>query len=159
MLTQTRVQQSHHAVLNYWQNSFCLMCVSQVPLKVAVSCGKSWGFMSELNIPPSSPSPLWVLLSFVLSLSLTTTPLYQLCSPFTVPHIFFFLRLLAVSWNVLLSVSCSILSSHNLPPLVLHPHCYGNRQLQLPPAPSFLPLLTLWKIRDSLSSFSGLTLR
>ncbi|CAJ1086006.1 DNA polymerase nu [Xyrichtys novacula] len=30
----------------------------QVPLKVAVSCGKSWGSMSELNIPPTCLSPL-----------------------------------------------------------------------------------------------------
>uniref|UniRef100_UPI003AAD1DF5 DNA polymerase nu n=1 Tax=Centroberyx gerrardi TaxID=166262 RepID=UPI003AAD1DF5 len=29
----------------------------KVPLKVAVSSGKSWGSMSELNIPPASPSP------------------------------------------------------------------------------------------------------
>ncbi|XP_041821653.1 DNA polymerase nu [Chelmon rostratus] len=29
----------------------------KVPLKVAVSSGKSWGSMSELNIPPLSPSP------------------------------------------------------------------------------------------------------
>ncbi|XP_028419465.1 DNA polymerase nu [Perca flavescens] len=29
----------------------------KVPLKVAVSSGKSWGSMSELNIPPMSPSP------------------------------------------------------------------------------------------------------
>ncbi|XP_073330734.1 DNA polymerase nu [Pagrus major] len=29
----------------------------KVPLKVAVSSGKSWGSMSELNIPPTSPSP------------------------------------------------------------------------------------------------------
>ncbi|XP_062300432.1 DNA polymerase nu [Scomber scombrus] len=29
----------------------------RVPLKVAVSCGKSWGSMSELNIPPTSPPP------------------------------------------------------------------------------------------------------
>ncbi|XP_075948320.1 DNA polymerase nu [Anarhichas minor] len=29
----------------------------QVPLKVAVSSGKSWGSMSELNIPTMSPSP------------------------------------------------------------------------------------------------------
>ncbi|KAM7366368.1 hypothetical protein PAMP_015814 [Pampus punctatissimus] len=29
----------------------------KVPLKVAVYCGKSWGSMSELNIPPTSPSP------------------------------------------------------------------------------------------------------
>ncbi|KAM6960389.1 DNA polymerase nu [Tautogolabrus adspersus] len=28
----------------------------KVPLKVAVSSGKSWGSMSELNIPPTSPS-------------------------------------------------------------------------------------------------------
>ncbi|XP_068164913.1 DNA polymerase nu [Antennarius striatus] len=28
-----------------------------VPLKVAVSVGKSWGSMRELNLPPSSPSP------------------------------------------------------------------------------------------------------
>ncbi|XP_049425170.1 DNA polymerase nu [Epinephelus fuscoguttatus] len=28
----------------------------KVPLKVAVSSGKSWGSMSELNIPPASPS-------------------------------------------------------------------------------------------------------
>ncbi|XP_070849889.1 DNA polymerase nu [Chaetodon trifascialis] len=29
----------------------------KVPLKVAVSSGKSWGSMSELHIPPTSPSP------------------------------------------------------------------------------------------------------
>ncbi|XP_076581726.1 DNA polymerase nu [Chaetodon auriga] len=29
----------------------------RVPLKVAVSSGKSWGSMSELHIPPTSPSP------------------------------------------------------------------------------------------------------
>ncbi|XP_040887738.1 DNA polymerase nu [Toxotes jaculatrix] len=29
----------------------------KVPLKVAVSSGKSWGSMSELNIPPATPSP------------------------------------------------------------------------------------------------------
>ncbi|XP_018560666.1 DNA polymerase nu isoform X2 [Lates calcarifer] len=29
----------------------------KVPLKVAVSSGKSWGSMSELTIPPTSPSP------------------------------------------------------------------------------------------------------
>ncbi|GLD53843.1 DNA polymerase nu isoform X6 [Lates japonicus] len=29
----------------------------KVPLKVAVSSGKSWGSMSELNISPTSPSP------------------------------------------------------------------------------------------------------
>uniref|UniRef100_M3ZHR5 Polymerase (DNA directed) nu n=1 Tax=Xiphophorus maculatus TaxID=8083 RepID=M3ZHR5_XIPMA len=29
------------------------LCVSQVPLKVAVSIGKSWGSMSELHTPPS----------------------------------------------------------------------------------------------------------
>ncbi|XP_053715273.1 DNA polymerase nu isoform X3 [Synchiropus splendidus] len=29
----------------------------KVPLKVAVSAGKSWGSMSELKIPPQSPSP------------------------------------------------------------------------------------------------------
>ncbi|KAM3857766.1 DNA polymerase nu, partial [Diretmus argenteus] len=29
----------------------------KVPLKVAVSSGKSWGSMSELHLPPTSPSP------------------------------------------------------------------------------------------------------
>ncbi|XP_044039528.1 DNA polymerase nu-like [Siniperca chuatsi] len=29
----------------------------KVPLKVAVSSGKTWGSMSELNIPQTSPSP------------------------------------------------------------------------------------------------------
>uniref|UniRef100_A0A3B5AE77 DNA polymerase nu n=1 Tax=Stegastes partitus TaxID=144197 RepID=A0A3B5AE77_9TELE len=38
--------------------SVCVcVCVSQVPLKVAVSSGKSWGSMSELNIPLTFPSP------------------------------------------------------------------------------------------------------
>uniref|UniRef100_A0A3P9D0I7 DNA-directed DNA polymerase family A palm domain-containing protein n=1 Tax=Maylandia zebra TaxID=106582 RepID=A0A3P9D0I7_9CICH len=32
------------------------LCDSQVPLKVAVSSGKSWGSMSELDVPPMFPS-------------------------------------------------------------------------------------------------------
>uniref|UniRef100_A0A3Q2PBQ3 DNA-directed DNA polymerase family A palm domain-containing protein n=1 Tax=Fundulus heteroclitus TaxID=8078 RepID=A0A3Q2PBQ3_FUNHE len=34
-------------------NAVLSPCVSQVPLKVAVSIGKSWGSMSELHTPPS----------------------------------------------------------------------------------------------------------
>ncbi|XP_071379648.1 DNA polymerase nu [Centroberyx affinis] len=39
------------------QHIDCLGVHLKVPLKVAVSSGKSWGSMSELNIPPASPSP------------------------------------------------------------------------------------------------------
>lgn len=56
-----------------WHTShlFCVcVCVhlSQVPLKVAISSGKSWGSMSELHVPPLSPSaPLWNPILFSLS--------------------------------------------------------------------------------------------
>ncbi|XP_067117220.1 DNA polymerase nu [Osmerus mordax] len=39
------------------QHIECLGVHLKVPLKVLLSRGKSWGSMSELNLPPTSPSP------------------------------------------------------------------------------------------------------
>ncbi|XP_046895339.1 DNA polymerase nu [Hypomesus transpacificus] len=39
------------------QHVECLGVHLKVPLKVLLSRGKSWGSMSELNLPPTSPSP------------------------------------------------------------------------------------------------------
>lgn len=82
------------------------LCDSQVPLKVAVSSGKSWGSMSELDVPPMFPS-LWArrLPPFTSS---TVTPLCGIC--FFSPSMSSFLPLIVSSSSFSLYLSCILIT-------------------------------------------------
>lgn len=108
------------------------LCDSQVPLKVAVSSGKSWGSMSELDVPPMFPS-LWArrLPPFTSS---TATPLCWIC--FFSPSMSSFLPLIVSSSSVPLHLSCILITMETSQlklPLTFSPSVSGGngRSLRL----------------------------
>lgn len=133
------------------------LCDSQVPLKVAVSSGKSWGSMSELDVPPMFPS-LWArrLPPFTSS---TATPLCWIC--FFSPSMSSFLPLIVSSSSVPLHLSCILITMETSQlklPLTFSPSVSGGngRSLRLDRTSLvFFFLLSLHPPeKDSLSSSS-----
>lgn len=114
--------------------------------------------MASLGDPCLSLTPLQHL-SLLFESSL---PIFDLTSPFSLPllppplcikHAFLHccrhslyslslpLGMFSLSFLFHFALSQPLSLSRPLSSLVLHPHCYGNRQLQLPPAPFFFPSL------------------
>lgn len=104
------------------------LCVSQVPLKVAVSVGKSWGSMSELHTPPSVS---WIFLCT------SDTKINDLISSFLMARVFSIdpsAGYTLMFWPLLGLLSCSSLSASSFC-LLLHSSsiqvAMETRQLQL----------------------------